>query len=190
MVNAPTRPPNRSPIRRRPPRGPRVASDLRARLKQASAQLKTDGHLELSAAVDAVLAPGGWSKLRADVGTSSASNLPLFMTESLRAALKEAADHRDVSLGALVTEGFVAVVEGRWEPPAPERAARGSQAGQRKVNLNVRVDDAARSRLEQALPRLKQNIDGRLSLTNIAIAWLREELGVEDEPAGPEDAAR
>jgi len=166
-----------------------VASDLRARLQQASAQLKADGHLELSASVDAVLAPGGWSKLRAESGAPVASNLPLFMPEDLRAALKEAADHRDASLGALVTEGFRAAVEGRWEPPVPERARRGSAAQVRKVNLNVRVDDTARHRMEKALPRLRENISPRLSLTSIAIAWLREELGVEDASSGVEDAA-
>ena len=183
MANAPTRPPNTSRYGRRPPRGPRhVASDLRSRLKKASAQLKTDGHPELSAAVDAVLAPGGWSKLRAEPGTASASNLPLYMPASLREALKTAADQMDVSLGALVTEGFRAAVAGAWTPPpAPARSSRGSAAGQGKVNLNVRVDDASRSAVEEALPRLAAEAGGRLSLTSIAIAWLTDELGVDPE---------
>lgn len=186
MANPRTRPPNQSRFRRRPPKGPRhVASDLRTRLKKAAAQLKADGHSELSASVEAVLAPGGWSKLRAEAGTASASNLPLFMPESLREALKTAADDKDVSLGALVTEGFRAAAEGRWTPPAPVRAKRGALAGQRQVNLNVRVDDIARADLEEKLPVLSQEVGGKLSLTSVAIAWLREELGVEDEPDTP-----
>lgn len=186
MANPRTRPPTQSRFRRRPPKGPRhVASDLRSRLKKAAAQLKADGHPELSASVEAVLAPGGWSKLRADAGAASASNLPLFMTKSLREALKDAADAMDVSLGALVTEGFRAVVEGRWTPPAPVRSKRGSQAGEQKVNLNVRVDDVARADLEAKLPALSQEVGGKLSVTNVAIAWLREELGVEDQQDDP-----
>lgn len=159
-----------------------MASDLRSRLKKASAQLKTDGHPELSAAVDAVLAPGGWSKLRAKPGAASTSNLPLHMPAPLRDALKAAADQMDVSLSALVTEGFRAAVAGAWTPPpAPARSSRGSAEGQSKVNLNVRVDDAARSAMEEALPRLAAGTDGRVSLTSIAIAWLTDELGVDPE---------
>ena len=186
MANPRTRPPNQSRFRRRPPKGPRhVASDLRSRLKKAAAQLKADGHPELSATVEAVLAPGGWSKLRAEPGAASASNLPLFMPEPLREALKAAADTKDVSLGALVTEGFRAAVQGSWTPPAAVRAERGSLAAQRKVNLNVRVDDVARADLEERLPALSEEVGGRLSLTSVAIAWLREELGVEDQPDTP-----
>lgn len=186
MANPRTRPPTQSRFRRRPPKGPRhVASDLRARLKKAAAQLRTDGHPELSASVEAVLAPGGWSKLRADVVTAPTSNFPLFMTVSLREALKDAADEKDVSLGALVSEGFRAVVDGRWTPPAPVRAKRGSLAGEQKVNLNVRVEVAARAALEEKLPALSAEVGGKLSPTNVAIAWLREELGVEDQQDDP-----
>jgi hypothetical protein len=163
-----------------------VASDLRARLKKASAQLRADGHPELSSSVDAILAPGGWSKLRNEAGAPSASNLPLFMPETLREALKEAADDKDVSLAAVVNEGLRAAVEGRWVPPVRVRAARGSVAGQKNVNLNVRVDDVLRADFMEALPELSRKAGGKLSLTSVAVAWLCEELGVNDQ-AGTED---
>ncbi|MFD9004491.1 hypothetical protein ACFV0T_26620 [Streptomyces sp. NPDC059582] len=158
-----------------------MASDLRDRLQHASDQLKADGHHDLAAAVASVLAPGGWSKLRAPSGSTSTSNFPIYMPKSLRDALKKAGDDMDVSLGALVTEGFRAAVAGTWVPQAVQKTPKGGAAGTPMANLNVRVDDAARTELEEALPRLMEQVEGRLSLTSIATAWLREELGVEND---------
>jgi hypothetical protein len=176
-------PPNRvTQDDRRPPKGPFVASDLRARLKQASDQLKADGHPEKAGAVDAVLAPGGWSKLRGETGARSVSTLAIYMTESLREALKEAADQKDVSLGALVTEGFQAAAEGRWTPPSEGWAPSSKGSVQRRVNLTVRVEASARKMLDEALPRLAREAERpRLTVTGVAIDWLIEELGVEDD---------
>jgi len=170
-----------------------VTSDLRSRLKKAAAQLKADGHPELASSVETVLAPGGWTKLRASAGAGSASEagktvpFPIYMPEVLRAALKKAADDKDVaSLGTLVSDGFRAAAEGRWTPP---EEAWTPPAGQARVNLNVRVDAAARAALEAALPRLVESTGRRLSVTSVAIDWLLEELGVEDQLADPEGPA-
>lgn len=182
MVNAPTRrPSNRPRSGRRPPKGPRtVASDLRARLHEASAQLKADGHADHAAAVDAVLAPRGWTLLKPTGQGAGTSSLPVMMAEPLREAFKQAAKDKDVTLGAVVTDGFRKVIEGTWVPPKPKRAPS-TPGGAALVNLNVRVDKDVRARLEELLPALSERLGYKLRLGGIATSWLREELGVEDD---------
>lgn len=159
-----------------------MPSNLRDRLAAAAAQLKADGHDEHAAAVDAVLAPGGWRRVQAEPGTRpETSNLPVLVPKALRDRLQQTADDMDVSLGPLATEGFRALAEGRWEPPAPVRAKRGSMANIQQVNLNMSVENDAREQAAALLPGLSEKFGRKVSLAHVALSWLREELGVEDD---------
>ncbi|MFI8792602.1 hypothetical protein [Streptomyces sp. NPDC055105] len=159
-----------------------MPSDLRARLAAAAAQLKTDGHDDHAASVKAVLAPGGWRKLTAEPGTAATTrNLPVSVTEKLRARLYAAAENTDASLGPLATEGFRALAEGSWEPPAPVRAPRGSLSGERRVNMNLNIEVKAREDVEQLLDGLTKKFGRKVTLAHVALSWLREELGVDDD---------
>lgn len=159
-----------------------MPSDLRARLAAAAAQLTTDGHLDHAASVKAVLAPGGWRKLTAEPGTAATTrNLPVSVPEKLRARLYAAAEHSDASLGPLATEGFRALAEGRWEPPEPVRATRGSLAGERRVNMNLNIEVEAREAVEKLLGGLTKKFGRKVTLAHVALSWLREELGVDDD---------
>jgi hypothetical protein len=158
-----------------------VAQSIRTRLKSAAKQLKTDGHDELASAVDAVLAPGGWSLLRSGAGAPSASNLPITLDEDLREALKREAEAKDVTLSSLVNDGFRAVVAGTWVPPKPVRARRGAAYATRRVVLNVRADDVARADLRDMLPELSAALGFRVTEGHVALAWMREELGLDSD---------
>ena len=163
-----------------------MARTLRDRLKTAAAQLAKDGHTASAEAVEAVLAPGGWTQLRQDEAPFT-TNLPLTMRGSLRDALKQAADEQLKNLSAVVAEGHQAVLDGSWVPPEPVRAARGqAYAGDKRVVLNVTVDDVLRKQLRDRLASLTAELGYTRALTEggIAIAYMRFRLGVaEDAPA-------
>lgn len=171
-----------------------MASDnLRSRAKKAAAQLRADGHPEHAAAVDALLAPGGWTKLRATAGDPDSPEpaktvpFPVYMPKILRTAVYEAAEAKNVaSLGVLISEGFRAAAEGRWTPP---EEAWTPPVGEQRVNLNVRIDPEARKALEAALPGLMERVGRKMSVTSVAIDWLLEDLDVEDQLADLEGPA-
>lgn len=185
MANTPTRPPTYS-AGRRPPRGPRrVTRPMRDRLTIAAGLLRQDGHDEAAADVEAVLAPGGWTLLRAkDSGSSSTTkNLPLTIDKDWRDALKTKAAELGVSLGAVVADGFNAVLAGDWMPPKLKSTPTAN-----KVVLNVRVDEALQNRIGEQTNRLSAEVGYRVTRSSIAIGWMAEELGVEGvivEPAPP-----
>ena len=98
MVNAHTRPPNRSPHGRRPPEGPspvpprrRVSYDLaRARLATGAEHLRAQDSKELKAAADTIdqlLGPRGWEILRRPAPPSQRDrdpNMALWMNKSIK----------------------------------------------------------------------------------------------------------
>lgn len=176
MANAPTRPPNRPRSDRRPPKGPFVAT-LRERLTVAARELKQAGHKDSAAAVDAVLAPGGWTLLR-EQDAPFTTNLPLTMRSSLKVALKKAAENRGVTLTAVVTEGHRKVMDGTWIPPKPTRAGAAAPGDGRAV-LNVTVEDALRTRLRDSLPSLSDDLGYNLTEGGIAVAYLKKYFATE-----------
>ncbi|MFF1444088.1 hypothetical protein [Streptomyces sp. NPDC058295] len=154
---------------------------IRERLKTAADLLQQTGHDDEAADVRAILAPGGWSLLRAQTAElGSASNLPIYMPKSLKGALVAAAADLGVSLSAVVRDGFQAVVDGQWVPPkTPLNRGRDRKPAGPSANLNVRVPDALRQQVEPMLPSLKSELGYRVSLASIAISWMCDELGVE-----------
>jgi hypothetical protein len=160
-----------------------VSSPLRDRLKTAADLLRQDGHEEHAADVEAVLAPGGWTLLRANDSGTSSKNLPLTMNKDWRDALKAKASELGVSLGAVVADGFNAVLAGEWTPPKVKRTSG------TKVVLNVRVDDALQEHVGKQATRLTKEAGYRVTKSSIAIAWMAEELGVDGVTVEPTDTA-
>jgi hypothetical protein len=162
-----------------------VAQSIRNRLKSAAKQLKTDGHDDLASAVDAVLAPGGWTLLRSEASAGSTSNLGITLDAGLRDALKREAEAKEVTLGWLVNEGFKAAASGSWVPPKPVRARRGMAYPNGRVVLNVWVNDIARADLRDVLPELSESLGFRVTEGHVALAWMREELGLDSDGETP-----
>jgi hypothetical protein len=90
-----------------------------------------------------------------------------------------------VTLGSLVNEGFKAATSGSWVPPKPVRARRGTAYAKRRVVLNVRVDDIARADLRDVLPELSESLGVRVTEGHVALAWMREELGLDSDSETP-----
>jgi hypothetical protein len=150
---------------------------MRDRLTLAAQRLEEAGHPDSAADVRAVLAPGGWTLLRAkDTPDKAAAgtNLPLTIDRGLRDALKEKADEFGITLGAVVADGFRKVLAGEWLPP---RLATTPTTN--KVVLNVRVDDSLRKQIDAIKAGLSQEAGYRVTQSSIAIAWMAEDLGVD-----------
>ncbi|MEU0837105.1 hypothetical protein [Streptomyces sp. NPDC005969] len=146
MANTPRRPPNRSRSDRRPPRGhrpvPAKDTTLRPRLTAAATKLREINEPDLADAIDTVLAPNGWGRLRRSepsVSDSLDRNMAMRMPSDWREQIKARASGN--KLANLVNEGLQAYLDGKFEPVAPPRAPRG--VGE-MVNLNVRAKDALR----------------------------------------------
>ncbi|MFC9498384.1 hypothetical protein [Streptomyces sp. NPDC056982] len=159
-----------------------MARDIRARLNAAADQLHKDGHVNHAYAVQAVLAPRGWTLLQGskDEGTSSGvgRNLAMSVTDSLRSALKEASEQTDTTLGAVATAGLDRYVKGKWIPPKPVRSRRGTNAV--KGSLNVRIDEQV---LDAAVTRAAADsaeLGYKLTVAWIALSWLVEEFDLQD----------
>ncbi|WP_416520045.1 hypothetical protein [Streptomyces achromogenes] len=148
-------------------------------LTAVAQQLDKDGHKESAALIREVAGPDGWKRLRAsylsDIAETS-SNLPLTMDESLKFKLRAEALRMNVSLSAVVAEGYQAVLHGEWMPP---RVQRSSPAGYVKSVLNVRLDNGLRERVRHLLPSLTESAGYRVTESSIAVSWMLEEFGLE-----------
>lgn len=162
-----------------------MAHPIRERLTLASQRLKEAGYPDSAADVEAVLAPGGWTMLRTSAGASSASsksrNLPITTVADIKGALKAAADEIGVTLSSVAEDGFRAVVEGRWAPPAAAdrvRVPSVDKAGGRTV-LNLAIPEDLREQVRGMLPALSEAAGYKVTEPQLALAWTMEELGVE-----------
>jgi hypothetical protein len=156
-----------------------VARSIRDQLTTAAQHLRDAGHEESAYAVDAVLAPGGWTLLREQEGAYT-TTIPLTIRTSLKDALTAAADKQAKTLSSVVAEGHQKVLDGSWTPPQP--TGRTPMApGDSRVVLNVTVDDALRKELRRRLAELGQTLGYKVTESGIAVAYLRHRLGVTDE---------
>jgi hypothetical protein len=134
-------------------------TSLRSQLNAAAARLREVDSPELADAVDLVLAPNGWGRLRRSAPEAGGSadtlspNLPIQMLkatrEEIHAAVAEAAaanPGQDISVPTEARKALEAFLDGTFVPDQPKRAARGT--GGEKANLNVRVDASLRERAE------------------------------------------
>lgn len=194
MANPRTRPPNRhSTSGRRPPKGPTVArrtprttgtdyEATRAALTTAAKVVRASDHKdadEALAVIEALRAPGGWKKLRPPY--TPGENLAIYMDIDVRERLKAAAQAAGDSLGADVSEGFRAFVEGTWTPTEPKRATRNSGATATKVNLNIRPDDELRRQARDRAEVVSAELGWKVTEARLAAAWLIETYGLDAE---------
>lgn len=208
MVNAHTRPPNRSPHGRRPPEGPspvpprrRVSYDLaRARLATGAEHLRAQDSKELKAAADTIdqlLGPRGWEILRRPAPPSQRDrdpNMALWMNKSIKEYLEakarqEAKDEAEETgqpakdaatiLAAVVNEGWEKFLSGEFKPQKPLRSARGSATP--KMNLNVRPKESLGQQVQAVCPAKSKELGWEVTPGLVAMAWLYSEYGITDD---------
>lgn len=189
MVNAPTRPPARPDGGRRPPRGPLVARStdlspqlIRARMTVAVDRLKDRGDADLAEALEVVLAPGGWRKLRSPSSVGGGNdNYALYMATSVKNWLEDAARETDPErapgtvLAEVVNEGWEKFLTGDFQPAPLARAPRGKAP--EKENLNLRPDTALGKKVEEA----SKQRGLRMSAGQIGMSYLYDQYGISDE---------
>ncbi|MFE6412642.1 hypothetical protein ACFVOR_37545 [Streptomyces sp. NPDC057837] len=146
---------------------------LRDELQLAASLLKEAGHREPAAAVETVLAPGGWMQLR-DAG--SASTLTINVPSGAKETLKAKAAEFEVSLSSVAEDGYRAFLAGEWLPPRKMAASGGG--GKRSV-LNLRVSDELRKQVQELIPQASAKAGYKMYESTIALFWLAEEFGVD-----------
>ena len=115
------------------------------------------------------------------------TNLPLTTRKSLRDALKAAAEQRNVTLTAVVTEGQRKILDGSWTPPEPGKVVRGSYTSDDpRVVLNVTVEESLRVELRERIPVLSEELGYRVTEGGSALAYLREYFRTELDVLLPE----
>ncbi|WP_228981333.1 hypothetical protein [Streptomyces sp. DH12] len=158
---------------------------LRDDLTAASTKLRQVGSPDLAAAVDKVLAPGGWGSLRrseAAAGTSGAAlppnvSIPMFTTD--RDTAKRLAEQAGDPLTGVLERGLADFVAGTFEPRVA-RATRGSGAAQATSLLNLRPDPELMARVRERIAELNEaGRSPKLSVSNVARAVIehRFQLG-------------
>ncbi|MCX5000952.1 hypothetical protein [Streptomyces longwoodensis] len=148
-----------------------MAGSPRTHLTAAAAHLKGEGHHVWADALETVLAPGGWEKLRQD---SEAKSLSISIDAELKKELLAAAEEFGVSLNLLADQAYRKVLAGEW---VPEKA--GQRKMTRKAVLNVSVDASLRDAVRALLPGLTQEHGRRISEGAIVVRWACAELGVD-----------
>lgn len=182
MAHTHTRPPTIHRSARRPPRGPRTVprapkhdrdTTIHARLAAGAAKLREIGEPDLAAAIDEVLTPTGWGRLRrveASTSGSLPSNKPIRVERTVREHLKKAAAAAGEDLTDQANAGLSSYLNGKFTPAAPARAPYGSSPD--KVVLNLRADDDLWQRTDQAKAARKAELGWTPHPSTVALAWL------------------
>ncbi|MFD7980161.1 hypothetical protein [Streptomyces sp. NPDC059071] len=153
-------------------------TQLVADLRAASARLTEAGAPDLAAAVDEVLAPDGWSRLRHALQTGTgAPNVPVHMPLVLRDAIQTAAKAAGDSLATVLAEGLEEFIAGRFSPAANAHRAR-RNTGLETGNLNVRIDAGLKDRFQTAAADRADELGYKPALGHIAKAWLIEKYDI------------
>jgi hypothetical protein len=200
VVNAPTRPPNRSPYGGRPPRGPRpvanrpTSKDLRNKelLLKAAADLRERGKDDMAGAIDHVLSPSGWpmlGRLLSAEGSSTANeNMSIYMSEvfakHVKDAVQEDQDDDVATVTDAVNKGLRLFLAGQFTPD--RRAATRRSTGEAKTVLNVRPDNELRAAAQDRLrtPELVELLGAEIAVPALVRDYLMRTYPL------PEDGAR
>lgn len=178
MANTPSRPPAAPRSRRRPPKGPRVPRDIRARLEVNARQLTEAGHD--ASAIHALLAPRGWVLLRdsepAKDDADLARTMGIFVAPALRDALKAAAERTDTTLGAVATDGLDRFVKGEWEPERPTRTR-----GVKKVNMSLWVPGSLVDRASEKAAADSEHLGYQLKVAWVIQSWLLDQFSLNKD---------
>jgi hypothetical protein len=146
-------------------------------LRTAAAYLKEYGKHDYAHAVESLLEPDGWKRLRDSLDQGEKSPLSITMGSELQAAIKDAAEEFGAPLRALAEQGYRKVLAGEWLPERPTR--RKPSASSRKSVLQIQVDAALRREVQGQLPRLAAEAGYRVTESGIVVGWICEELGVD-----------
>ncbi|MFB7313012.1 hypothetical protein [Streptomyces sp. NPDC056192] len=154
MANAPKKRPPSLRSDRRPPRGPLPVpakdTNLRPRLTAASSKLREMNEPDLADAIDTVLAPNGWGRLRrSDPATTESldRNMAMYMPIEWREQIKERAKKAGNEIKDDVNEGFRLYRAGKFEPIAGKLSPRGSADAM--GNLNTRPENDLRVAIDE-----------------------------------------
>jgi hypothetical protein len=128
-------------------------------------EIKQADLADLAEAIDSILVPNGWGRLRRSEPSASDSlhrNMGIYMPREWRTQIQERAqkEHdkqwreqvqepgaKKRSIKDDINEGFELYLAGKFDPVAPERRPRGSADDM--VNLNARPKDDLRKAIEQ-----------------------------------------
>jgi hypothetical protein len=152
----------------------------RAHIELAASKLRAGGDPQIADTLDQLLAPHGYRMLVVDRARSGdEQNLAISVAEPLRERIYIEAERTGSDLSEVVALGIRRVLAGQWTPPHIPKARRGSNI--RKVNLNVPVDVELLQQLRESLPELVKQLEYKVTAPSIALAWLVQEFGLEDE---------
>lgn len=185
MVNAPTRPPNRDPGRRRPPEGPRLVPLSRRdqerveKIQEASVHLRETGAPELAEHVDFLLTDEGANfvnRLRWKDASEENPNLAIFMETTLRDEIKAGVTAAGKTLPTQAVLALNAFLNGDYLPTRQENGPRGS--GVSKSNLNVRVNGDLRQRVDEHGKKLLEDgvLDWAPRTSHVLKSWFVEKF--------------
>lgn len=174
---------------------------LRDDLTAAAARLREVGSGDLATAIDTVLAPGGWTKLRAaklpEGESATQPNVAVRMLETERDQIRDAADESGDILTHLVEAGFRDFLAGDFEPRVRNRP-RGVHAAAgagKEVSLNVTPNSELVGRVKAYCEQLnKEGRRPKLTASTVARAALQARFRIglyapemdavfEDKPA-------
>ncbi|QBJ94504.1 hypothetical protein D0Z67_29490 (plasmid) [Streptomyces seoulensis] len=155
-----------------------MAGSLRSSAAAGARHLRQEGHHEWAQAIETLLAPGGWNKLKQTADPAATSPLSVSTDDELKAALQDALDEFETSIRIVAEEAYEKVLSGEWLPPKTgQRRLKGT--GLKRAVLSVDVNAELRGRLQAELPRLSDQEGRRISEGGIIMAYACSELGVD-----------
>ncbi|MFD7615737.1 hypothetical protein [Streptomyces sp. NPDC059802] len=146
------------------------SNDLRNRLTTAAARLREVDSPGLADAVDAVLAPKGWTHLRSTdpVATGTTEpNMIMSISKTVRDQIVAARRSPGATVTDDVNEAFTKFLAGEFVPRKPARARHG--APDEKVNLNVRPSSVLRQQVAES---------AEMTAANVAADYLMRKYGL------------
>ncbi|MER8002999.1 hypothetical protein [Streptomyces sp. NPDC095613] len=129
-----------------------------------------------AAAIEELLAPGGWTKLRREQPDTAAAskNLAIMMGDAVRDHIDKALKAAGESRGLVADEALEAYIDGTFHPVQP-----GLNFGSRRVALNVPLDPELHSAATEKIQREKGPRGYRPSLGMIVAAWILQKYPMD-----------
>lgn len=145
---------------------------LRSRLRAASEALREAGLDDLAGAVDEVLAPNGWGRLRRSdpAASSSAGNFAIYTNPRYHEHILTSATAVGDSLADRVNEGFRLFLTGEFTPEKLKRAPRGTSSG--GVNINVRASESLRAQAKKRCEQIASELGWKPTVSGVALSYL------------------
>jgi hypothetical protein len=196
VAHAPTRPPHRTNISGRPPRGPRRVppknrrdyAETRALITKAVETLRKNKRNEdLADAVEYTLTPDYVASARYELVEKTSSgdrNLPISCTTAYRQHMREATAAAGTNLTEAITQALTEIADGTFQPAEPTRARHGSMTDQTKTNINTRQPTELLDRAKQRCAQVNEQTDWRLTANGVIKQWLETRYPLSESAAG------